>query len=134
MEAQVGKGTASGEGGVSIVSILGQARLSAGWSLWVPGATSGWCSTEQLEPLPEQSRKCLMQLQAAGCVMPGAAQAEVNPVTMSGGGPIDAGGGPITLHSLYNPTPGRQERSVNGMGSPKRNELNSCFSSAVHLL
>lgn len=66
--------------------------------------------------------------------MPGAAQAEVNPVTMSGGGPIDAGGGPITLHSLYNPMPGRQERSVNGMGSPEWIELNSSFSSAVLLL
>lgn len=62
VEAQIGKGTASGERGISIVSLLGQVRLTADWSFWVSGATSGWSSTEQPESLMEQSRKSLMQL------------------------------------------------------------------------
>lgn len=67
-----------------------------------------------------------MQLQAAVC--------EMNPVTMRGGGPVNGGGGSINLHSLYNPMPGRQECSVNGVGSPEWNELKAYISSAVHLL
>lgn len=107
------------------MALLGQARLTAGWRLWVPGATSGWRSTEHLEPLVEQSRKYLLVFQAAGCALPCAAQAEVNPATMREGGPVYGEGRSINLYSHCNPMPGRQEHSVNGVGGPEWNEFSS---------
>lgn len=71
----------------------------------------------------EQARKCLLLLQHAGYALPCVAEAEVNPATMKGEGPVYGGGESVNLYSQYNPMPSRQEDSVSGVGSPEWNEI-----------